>query len=668
MICLTFTGWTGLLFLSMAAEHEMIILYGGFYSSLLFCSLIYLAGIRSTISKGKRPDHKMKTFYFYPLFLHLISNVIYSYLGITLVKKAIAPAGQGFYLTMMFFVSLGSYIMFYIAGMIITNRHIHNKEMYFNKDLFMLSMSYIGPAIPLSIVITYLVKDSVPGIFISLLVAFIIGVLFCYLGIILASGGNQTKPGKYRFFILSVYLAYALFACVSMPLIGIPLFKGEFLPMWAGFLSTIFFFMTIYPVCLMMAGYIYKPETRPKETITTKSDDPNGDEVYFKLRDYLDKLPAGYPGSEEKVEIRLLKKLFNPEEARIAVQMRFFPEPPFMIAERCDLEKAETVPMLASMNKKGLIRELKSGQRLFYMASQYLVGILEDQIKTLDREYAEMNVHMIANYHQAGYGDSLLRQFRVVPINEAVDSTSTVASYEQIRKLIKRQKLASVMPCICRRQMGLLEIICDKPHETCLTFGFAAKMAIDKGYGRKISIEEVSGIIDQAEKASLVLMTTNAQEIINICCCCGCCCGMLQLLKAVKRPVDHIHSAFQAEIDSGLCKKCGVCLDRCQMRAIVKHDHDIEVNHDRCIGCGLCVSTCPTEAISLIAKNCTEPVPKNYMDMLTTIARNRGLGYGKLNMLMKFANLPLAIKMLPLFYMSGLGKPVVNQMAKWGWV
>jgi len=176
------------------------------------------------------------------------------------------------------------------------------------------------------------------------------------------------------------------------------------------------------------------------------------------------------------------------------------------------------------------------------------------------------------------------------------------------------------------------------------------------------------GIIDQAEKAGLVLMTTNAKEIINICCCCGCCCGMLILLKAVERPAEHIHSPFQAKIDSNLCNRCKICLKRCQIAAIVDKGNSMDVNHDRCIGCGLCVSTCPTEAIAMMARNCTESVPKNYMDMLTTIAKKRGLGYGKLNTMMTIPSLPLAIKTLPLFYRSGLGKPVVNQMSRWGWV
>ena len=668
IICLICVGTTGIIFIPLAVYNESTFLYGAFYLSLVFCSVIYFAGIRSAIPEDKRRDFKIKLFYFYPLFLHLMSNLIYSYLGITMAIQTFEPADQRHLLTLMFAVSLGSFIMFYIAGMMVTNRHVNSRELYFNKDLFMISVAYAGPAIPLSLIITWLLKNNAEGIYISTIVAFTISIVFCYLGIVLASGGNPDKSGKYKFLILSLYLTYVFSACVLIPLFALPSFRGEFMMMWAGFLSTVVFFMTIYPVCIMTAGYVYRPEESIQPSPEQQEQSTTGDEAYFKLRDFLDRLPAGFPATEEGIEIRLLKKLFNHQEAEIATQLRLFPEPPWMIAERCALEEATASHMLESMHDKGLIRKLKAGRRAFYMASQYVVGILEDQLKTMDKEYAEMNVYMIAKYHQAGYHDNLLRQFRVVPVNENVDSTSMVASYEQVRTLVKKQKLASVMPCVCRKQMEHLDIICDKPHETCLTFGIAAEISIDKGYGRKITIAEASGLIDQAEKAGLVLMTTNAQEIVNICCCCGCCCGMLQLLKAVERPADHIHSAFQAKIESSSCKQCKICLDRCQIKAIMNNENIMEVNNDRCIGCGLCVSTCPTEAISMVAKDYTEPVPRNYVDMLTSIANKRGFGYGKLNTIMKVFNLNLAIKMLPFFYLSGLGKPVVNQMSRWGWV
>jgi hypothetical protein len=41
-------------------------------------------------------------------------------------------------------------------------------------------------------------------------------------------------------------------------------------------------------------------------------------DVYEKLAQHLDSLPAGYPRTESGVEMRILKRLFSPEEAEIA--------------------------------------------------------------------------------------------------------------------------------------------------------------------------------------------------------------------------------------------------------------------------------------------------------------------------------------------------------------
>jgi len=60
-----------------------------------------------------------------------------------------------------------------------------------------------------------------------------------------------------------------------------------------------------------------------KKHFTDKSSkiDPmvaSSSDVYKKLALYLDDLPAGFPPTEEGVELRLLQALFTPEEAQLA--------------------------------------------------------------------------------------------------------------------------------------------------------------------------------------------------------------------------------------------------------------------------------------------------------------------------------------------------------------
>ena len=42
-------------------------------------------------------------------------------------------------------------------------------------------------------------------------------------------------------------------------------------------------------------------------------------DVYVRLRDHLDTLPIGMPKTESNVEVEILRDLFSPDEAEIAL-------------------------------------------------------------------------------------------------------------------------------------------------------------------------------------------------------------------------------------------------------------------------------------------------------------------------------------------------------------
>ena len=52
-----------------------------------------------------------------------------------------------------------------------------------------------------------------------------------------------------------------------------------------------------------------------------------GDELYRELQRALDHMPVPYPATESGVELRILKHLFTPEEARVALHLSAIPEP-----------------------------------------------------------------------------------------------------------------------------------------------------------------------------------------------------------------------------------------------------------------------------------------------------------------------------------------------------
>ncbi|HPJ95267.1 MAG TPA: 4Fe-4S ferredoxin, partial [Deltaproteobacteria bacterium] len=58
------------------------------------------------------------------------------------------------------------------------------------------------------------------------------------------------------------------------------------------------------------------------------------DEVYHRVAHVLDTLPNGFPASESGVEIKLLKKIFTPEQADLFCDMRLSFETAEQIAIR----------------------------------------------------------------------------------------------------------------------------------------------------------------------------------------------------------------------------------------------------------------------------------------------------------------------------------------------
>jgi len=100
-----------------------------------------------------------------------------------------------------------------------------------------------------------------------------------------------------------------------------------------------------------------------------------GDDVYIKLRDYLHGMPGGYPPTKSGVEIRILKKLYKPEEAKLFCELKTVPEPVEAIAGRCGLSESELADKLEDMAKRGLVFRVREGDRALYKAFQFFIGI-----------------------------------------------------------------------------------------------------------------------------------------------------------------------------------------------------------------------------------------------------------------------------------------------------
>ncbi len=344
--------------------------------------------------------------------------------------------------------------------------------------------------------------------------------------------------------------------------------------------------------------------------------------IYKRLREFLDTLPTGFPTTSTGVELRILKKLFTPEEAELTMNLLREPEGLPQIAARLGREESELASKLEEMTRKGLIFRTRNGGQARYQAYQFMVGIYEFQVKNLDKEFSQLFEEFLP-YFGISLAPIKTKQLRVIPVESAVKATHNVAPYNRIREIVRQQDLISVAECICRKEQKFLGKECDRPKETCLGFGEFARFYIDNKWGRSITSDEALKILDLAEESGLVLSPSNAQELKFICCCCPCCCPIIKAAKLLPKAKYVVLSYYQAKIDPDLCLNCGLCLERCQVEAIKERDAYSEVIIEKCIGCGLCVGTCPEQAISLVEKPKMEVPPKDFGETLKKIETER---------------------------------------------
>ena len=349
-------------------------------------------------------------------------------------------------------------------------------------------------------------------------------------------------------------------------------------------------------------------------------------DIYEQLRQRLDDMGPGYPATESGVEIRILKKLFSPEDARLFLMMTPLLETPAAVAERTGEDEAALASALEDMAYRGLLFRQKKGDMVRYASIPFVVGIYEFQLKTLDRELAE---DLEAYFHEAlgkSFQSTDTPVMRSIPINTEIVMERPVASYEDAMAIVDSQKTIAVAPCICRKSAQTIDKGCGKPLEACFLFGSHGAYYVDNDMGRYIDKEEAKRILRENEKAGLVMQPFNSQHVGGMCSCCGDCCGMLRSLKMQENPAEAVKSNYFAVVDIDLCTGCEVCLERCQMDAIEIVDDKAVVSLKRCIGCGLCVTTCDMEAVSLAKKDADALYlpPESGMETYMRIARFRG--------------------------------------------
>jgi electron transport complex protein RnfB len=347
---------------------------------------------------------------------------------------------------------------------------------------------------------------------------------------------------------------------------------------------------------------------------------------YRRLAEHLDSLPNGFPSTDGGVELRILARLFQPDEAELAAGLKLRMETTQEIAARLGGEPKALARMLKNLARRGLIAFGRGEDGLTYGALPFVVGIYEYQVGSLDSEFAQL----FEDYYQMSFHKALAMQppvHRVIPVRETVRTDIEINPYEDAAAIIGGAASWGVLDCICRKQKALIGEPCDHPLDVCMAFSSRSDAFEGNPVIRAQTQEEALKTLRRAADAGLVHSVSNAKEGVGyICNCCTCSCGVLRGLAELGVANVVARSSFVNQVEESICSGCELCVEHCQFDALSVHGI-LMIDSARCVGCGVCVPTCPDGALALVLRPAEDilPVPETEDAWRAARAQARGI-------------------------------------------
>ena len=208
------------------------------------------------------------------------------------------------------------------------------------------------------------------------------------------------------------------------------------------------------------------------------------DTVYEKLAEALDRLPNGFPRTQSRVEIALLKKMFTPDEAALVSHLTGKMEDSDIIAERCGQKSGDVFIELKKLARRGLVWIDRDAKPPRFRLAPFVVGIYETQLENMDRELAEL----LEKYMDDGGAAGIMKYdpalHRVIPAQGAINA-EWILPYDDVKAILMKARQFSVRDCICRVQRSYLGHRCEFPLHNCLGFSMIAGPALPNDITRE---------------------------------------------------------------------------------------------------------------------------------------------------------------------------------------
>ena len=372
------------------------------------------------------------------------------------------------------------------------------------------------------------------------------------------------------------------------------------------------------------------------------------DDVYERLADAMDAQPAGFTRTPNKLEIKLLRLVFTPEEALVASTMSRKLETAAEIAERVGLPEDEVTVLLESMVPRRMVRldtqalesgvkglgkvEAKPGQAptaesvKTYRLNPFLVGWYESYLQDTKPAAPEF-ARIYEQYVIEGGGEKIYcprpGPQGVIPYRGSLKQEWLEREpHNDIDAHFQRHDRFLVIDCVCKKEkVAAHGHSCRLPNKRC---GFVGMPPVVPFSENVIGREEAIKLWNELDAMGTMVvegfygftMGAEAPQFVGGCHCCGCCCTILNAARLyAMRPGSGFsalrtaplgetiqRSNYRVVKNTETCSSCLECVRRCQFYAHTfdKATDDQPVYHrDKCVGCGACGMGCPTESLHL---------------------------------------------------------------------
>lgn len=338
----------------------------------------------------------------------------------------------------------------------------------------------------------------------------------------------------------------------------------------------------------------------------------------------------GFPGSTLLRSI--LESLMTPDQAKLVEAL---PASITEIAQKTGAPEADVRASLDELYRKGVI--FPKGDftdRDYYRFARHIIQLhdatLASSAMDIDRDRPffqkwhdfctqEMYERLGAMFKIVG-----TRISRVVPARKAIEGLPDILPSEDYHEILRAQDVIAVVPCSCRIRTTAVGEQCAHTAEAetwhCLQFGRGAEYVINRGSGRRLTVDQAIALCDEIEEDGLIHRWANNATVTGVntsCNCCRDCCEEYVSLDAAGIPVvdwweKSRYEAYLDDVES--CSGCQDCVERCQFDAITMYrDSNDElkaaIEAEKCFGCGACVVGCPYGSLKMRAVRPPEHIP-----------------------------------------------------------